>query len=352
MGAEYLLWWTRAQNTPPLLTTSSPAFNGILGQGDTRVIYGGQAATNTLHNGGRFSATYWLNDLWAIDGNVWFLARNSGGFAADTNQFPLLARPFVNANTGANFSQLVAAPGLATGSAQINNETSLWGNEVNFRRAILCYPCARVDALIGFRNMNLNEEINITERFTRTPNSNTGIGVPTVTSGVVQDRFRTENQFYGVNLGLAAELRRSWWYLAGRVGVGLGTVNQQATIAGFQQLNSTTGPISANGGLLALPGANIGTFSQSRFGVLPDAGLTVGVYLTPNIRLGVGYNFMYLNSVVRPAAQIDTALDVTRIPNFPLPNQPAVNGVRPSAIPLRTSDFFVQGITFSLMWTF
>ena len=352
IGGEYLLWWARAQDTPPLLTTSSPAFNGIIGQGDTRVIYGGQAATNTRHNGARFSAAYWFNDLWALDGNVWFLARNAGGFSANSDQFPVLARPFVNANTGANFAQLIASPGLATGSAVINNETSLWGNEINLRRAVLCFPCARVDALLGFRNMNLSEEINITETFTRTPNSPPAIGVPNVTGGVVQDRFRTENHFYGVNLGLAGEVRRGAWFVAGRLGVGLGTVNQQATISGFQQLNTTTGPIVANGGLLALPGANIGTFTQHRFGVLPDVGLTLGLYVTPNVRLGVGYNLMYLNSVVRPAGQIDSVLDVTRIPNFPVGTVPAAAGVRPSAYPLRTTDFFVQGITFSLMWTF
>lgn len=353
LGAEYLMWWVRAQATPPLLTTSSPAFNGIIGQGDTQVLYGNQAATNTFHNGARFSAAYWFNDLWALDGNVWFLATNSGGYSADSSQYPVLARPFVSANTGANFAQLIASPNLSTGAAVINNQTSLWGNEINLRRAVVCLPCARVDALIGFRNMNLTEEINITESFARTPNSNTGIGVPTVTSGVVQDRFRTENQFYGVNLGLTGEMRRGWWFMSTKVAVGLGTVNQQATINGFQQLNTNTGGvISASGGLLAVPGANIGSYSQSRFGVLPEVGLTVGVYVTPNVRLGVGYNFMYLNSVVRPAGQIDPVLDVTRIPNFPVGTVPAAATVRPSGYPLKTSDFFVQGITFSLMWSF
>ena len=49
---------------------------------------------------------------------------------------------------------------------------------------------------------------------------------------------------------------------------------------------------------------------------------------------------------------IDTLIDVTRIPNFPVGTVPAAAGVRPSAYPLKTTDFFVQGITFSLMWTF
>jgi hypothetical protein len=117
-------------------------------------------------------------------------------------------------------------------------------------------------------------------------------------------------------------------------------------------LNTTTGSTYTEGGLLAIPGANIGTFRQAKFGVLPEAGLTIGMYLTPNLRFGVGYNFMYLNSVVRPADQIDLGLDVRRIPNFPVGTVPAIAGVRPSAYPLKTSDFFVQGITFSLMWSF
>lgn len=353
LGAEYLLWYARKAELPALLTTSSPAFNGILGQGDTSVIYGGDNATDTRHPGVRVSGAYWLNDLWALDGNVWFLGRTTGGVSVDTNQYPLLARPFVNANTGQNFSQLIASPGLATGAAVINNETGIWGGELNLRRALVCLPCARLDGLIGFRNLNLSEEINITESFARTPNSNTGIGVPNVLSGVVRDRFRTENSFYGLNLGLAGELRRNWWFMSGRLGVGLGQVQQTVSIDGGQQLNTATGTINAEGGLLALSGANIGTWKQSKFGVLPDAGLTLGVYLTPNVRLGVGYNIMYLNSVVRPSGQIDPRLDVTRIPNFPVGNVPAVTGgVRPNILPLRTTDFFVQGITFSLNWSF
>ena len=131
--------------------------------------------------------------------------------------------------------------------------------------------------------------------------------------------------------------------------MGLGTVYQNATIAGFQQLNTTNGTLAAEGGLLALPGANQGSFRQAKFGVLPDAGVTLGVYVTPNVRLGVGYNLMYLNSVVRPAGQIDQVLDVTRIPNFPVGNVPAASSVRPSGFPLKTTDFYVQGITFSVI---
>ncbi len=357
LGGEYLLWFVRGtNNVPPLLTTSAPAFNGIIGQGNTSVIYpsSGQSLTDTRHSGARISAQYRLTDLWGIDGNIWFLSRNGEQFRATSDRYPLLARPFFNVNTGSNFSQLVAFPGVASGSATVNSETSLWGGEINARRALLCWGCGRIDALVGFRNFNLSDEVVITEQFARTPNAPPAIGVPSVNSGVVQDRFRTENHFYGVNLGLAGEVRRGVWYLNGRVGVGLGSVYQKSEISGSQNLLTNTGGVAtATGGLLALPGANIGTFTQTKFGVLPDAGLTLGVYLTPNLRMGVGYNIMYLNSVARAGQQIDTGLDVTRIPNFPLtPTPAAVSGTRPSGFPLRTTDVFVQGLTFSLFWSF
>jgi hypothetical protein len=351
LGGEYLLWYTRAQDAPPLLTTSSPANNGIIGQGDTRVIFGQGNIADTLHSGARFSGVFRLTDLWALDGNVWFLGRNGRTFNAGSDQYPVLARPFFNVNTGQNFSQLIAFPGVATGAAQIDYDTQLWGAEANFRRGVLCGPCSRLDALVGFRYLNLAESLEITERFARTPNSPPSIGVPTALSGVVTDRFRTENHFYGVNVGLAGEMHRGWWFLQGRAAVGLGTIYQQVNTNGSQVLNTTSGVTQTAGGLLVLPGANLGNFSQAKFGVVPDVGLTVGLHLTPNLRFGVGYNFMYVNSVVRPPNQIDTGLDVTRIPNFPVtPTPPAISGVRPT-VPMRTSDFFAQGVTFSLFWT-
>jgi hypothetical protein len=352
LNAEYLLWFARAQDSPPLLTTSSPQFNGIIGQGDTRVIFGDRTLALTRHSGARFSGTYWLNDCWGLDGNVWFLGRNGDQFLATSNQFPVLARPFFDVNNNRNSAQLIASPGLATGSAAINYETSVWGAEANFRHPLLCCgPCSRLDGLIGFRNFNLTESLQLTENFARTPNSPPSIGVPTALSGVVIDQFRTENHFYGVNLGLSGELQRGWWFVQGRAGVGLGTVYQSVQINGSQTINTTTGVIQSAGGLLALPGANIGNWNQAKFAVVPEASFMIGLNLTPRLRFGVGYNFMYINSVVRPAAQIDSGLDVNRIPNFPLtPTPPAIAAVRPSATPLRTTDFFVQGVTFSLFW--
>lgn len=355
LGAEYLLWFVKAQTTPTLFTTSSPQFNGILGQGDTRPLFGEEVLGNTQQNGGRFTASYLFpNRNWGIDGNVFFLGNNSGTTFLSSQNDSLIARPFTNINSGQQFSQLTAFPGLATGTARVDFDTNIWGAEINAKRALLCgpTPCSRLDLLVGFKNLNVSESLNITENFARTPDSPRSIGTPNALAGTVEDRFRTENHFYGANVGMQGEIQRGRWYLQGKATVAFGQVYQTVAINGAQTIITDTGVTRAEGGLLALPGANIGTYTQSKFAVLPEAGLTLGVNLTPHLRLGVGYNIMYLSSVVRPAGQIDTGLDVTRIPNFPLDPAPARSSiVRPTALPLRDTDLFIQGLTFQLQWT-
>ena len=352
-SSELLLWWVRPMSVPALVTTSSPPFNGVPGLGDTSVVYGNGSLPTSLHTGARFGGTYWFDDChtWGLDASLFFLGRNGKEFVATTDQYPLLARPFINANQGVAFSELVAAPGLATGSVAVRSDTQLWGADVNLRRSLLCSPCTKIDLLLGYRYLRLTDEINITEAFSRTPGSLGAIGVPTAVLGTVSDQFRTANHFHGVNLGLAGETRRGRWTAEGRASVALGTVFQNVEINGAQNIQFADGSGRATGGLLALPGANIGTFGQTNFGVLPEAGLKLSYDLTSHWKVGVGYNFLYLNSVVRAGQQIDPMLDVNRIPNFPLPGTiPTLSATRPT-VPFRTTDMFAQGVSFSLQYT-
>lgn len=354
LRSDLLLWYVRSGHAPALVTGSSPANLGIIGAGDTRVLYGDTRLGNTYHVGGNFGGVYWFGcqQCWGLDGNVFFLGRNGNQFAATTGDTPLLARPFFNLNQGVPFSQIVGATGLATGGVLVTNETSMWGADINLRHYLASTPCARLDGFVGFRYLNLSEELSITESFARTPNSPVSIGVPQAVSGTVTDFFRTENHFYGPQIGLTGEVRRGRWFLEGRTAVAMGTVVQTAQIGGSQSIQLVNGSTAtAAGGLLALPDANIGTFTRNRFGVVPEVGLKLGLHVTPNLRLAVGYNFLYLNSVLRPGDQIDPGLDVTRIPNFPLPgNIQRLSTPRPAPT-LRDSDLFAQGISFSLQWT-
>lgn len=348
VSADYLLWFTKSFGVPTLLTTSTPASNGIIGNPDTRAVLGDRSFTDSLHSGSRFSATYWMGqrEVWGLDGNVFFLGRNGASQTVSSVNNPVLARPFVNLNTGQSFSELVAFPGLSVGSATVNMDTSLWGAELNARRYLASNCCSRLDVLAGFRYMNLSEELKITESFASTPGSGSNLVL-----GTVQDQFKTENHFYGGQVGLVGEVRRGRWFANARGTVALGNVAQSVEIGGSQSLLYNTGPAVAAGGLLALPGANIGRYEQNRFAVMPEVGLQVGYHLTSHWRVAVGYNFLYLSSVLRPGDQIDTGLDVTRIPNFPLNPAPAPLGVTRPFVPLKETDFFAQGMSFSVQFT-
>src|SRR5207302_1866489 len=139
--------------------------------------------------------------------------------------------------------EVVGTTGLATGAVGVMNETSMWGADINLRRHLGCLPCGRIDGFVGFRYLNLSEELGITENFARTPGSPTTIGVPNALAGTITDSFRTDNHFYGAQVGLAAEVQRGRWFLKGRTSVAMGDVVQTATIGGSQSIlmaNGTT----------------------------------------------------------------------------------------------------------------
>ena len=355
-SAEYLMWWTRSMQVPTLLTTSSPAFNGIPGTGNTTSLFGGDVG-NTFHGGGRFTVGRWFCDdpKWGVEGRIFFLGSSESSFSANSSEFPLLARPFNNVNRPVGpFSELISYPGLATGSALIKTSTSLWGAEANARRVLFGNPNGtgfELDAIAGYRFLNLNEKLSIEEAFARTPNSNMTIGTPAI-SGNVTDLFHTTDVFNGGQIGLNGQYRYGRWSVDGRATVAFGELEQTAIINGAQTLMFANGAVTKTaGGLLALPGANIGTFHRYQFAVLPEVSLDVGYQLTSHWRVFVGYDFLFLGNALRPGGAIDTSIDAARIPNFPLPGSPAVLPGAPRPGPyFSTSDFFAQGINFGLQF--
>jgi hypothetical protein len=357
--AELLLWWNKSAQVPPLVTTSSAPFNGIIGRGDTRVLLGGTFG-DTFHVGGRVGAGHWFDDCehYGIDARLFWVAPSTATFSASDPPYQLLARPFTNVNpnlAGSNVgvgqsSEVVAGPGVANGNVTATMKSTVWGAEVNYRQFLAGTPLARLDLLVGYRYLDVNETLTITESFDRTPGSNLGVGVPAQT-GVVSDQFRTDNQFHGGQVGLAGTVQRGPWSVDARTSIAFGTVYQTAEINAAQVLTFPNGSIqTAQGGLLAVPGANIGRYSQSKFAVLPEIGLNVGYNVTPRLKVYVGYDFLYLSSALRPGNTIDTSLDAARVPNLLQPGVGVgVTPVRP-APQLVSSGYFIQGINFGLAY--
>src|SRR5207249_3092904 len=82
-NVEYLQWWIKDSDLPPLVTSGSlnddePA---ALGQPHTSTLFGG-VTDNETRSGGRFTFGYWLNDCQttAVEGSYFLLEHRSVGF--------------------------------------------------------------------------------------------------------------------------------------------------------------------------------------------------------------------------------------------------------------------------------
>ena len=349
-SAEYLLWWVRGYSVPPLAATGPFSSQGILGNPGTSVLFDGPVSPGPL-SGGRFSAGYWLNDCQttAVQGSFFFLGDRSSHFRADAAPGQILSRPFFNLNQGVEFVETAAAPGLSTGSLAIDTNTRFLGSEAN----LLCNYCLgcgySVDLLAGFRHLDLEENLTVSEGERFNPDLGAFPGFASLAGGnfFATDRFATRNQFYGGQVGALGEYRRGSAYVSGGAKVALGTTHETVDILGSQsRVNADGARSSFTGGLLAL-NSNIGRHMRDEFALVPELTFNFGYYLTPRLSAFVGYTFLYWSSVVRPGGQIDRNLDITRIPNFQVP------GVSPLAtpapgVPFRSTDFWAQGLNFGV----
>jgi hypothetical protein len=345
--ADYLMWWFKEQHLPPLVTTGpqEPSnFNGILGMPGTVVLFGNSEAGGGLRSGMRLTAGVWCDDEcgMGVEASGFFIGQRSFRFRANSDEFPVLARPFFSLNRMTEFAQETAAPGLSTGSVSVGGPSSLWGAEIDLRCCV-CEGCwGRLDFLAGPRYLQLDEGLHIQESLTGLAGAGSFAG----SQIDVTDRFDTRNQFYGAQAGLDYRRTRGPWSLDLLGKLALGDTHEVVNIHGAQRIVSPAGAVSTfNGGLLALP-SNSGQFSRDRFAVVPEVGVTLGWQATDWCRLVVGYNFLYWSNVVRPADQIDRVIDETQIPNFGT-TVPSAGRGRPAEV-VRGTDFWAQGVSFGL----
>jgi len=370
VAAEYLLWWTKSDHVPVLLTTSTnpidgnPATSldqfGILGQPSTVPVFGGSQLDRNPFSGFRILGSLWLDDesKEAFELGGFMLDQRSVDFSASSDHFSVLARPITATNPftfinpkppvlppGSNFIQLISFPGLGVGSALVQAPSQLWGLEADYRCLLCCgSDCNgsyRVDVLGGLRYLDLRESLAITE------NVDLVAGPLAGSNELTKDSFQTHNQFYGVQAGVAGEYRWGRLVLDGRAKLGVGSTQQEIDIEGSQVVRNANGTEEHFvGGLLAEP-SNMGRFSRDRFSVVPELTGNIGYQVTNGIRAYVGYDFMYWSSVVRSGDQVDTVVDLNQIPNFTFPSSGVVagpGGFNRPMVTFQTRDYWAQGI--------
>jgi hypothetical protein len=154
----------------------------------------------------------------------------------------------------------------------------------------------------------------------------------------VFDSFDTKNQFHGGEVGLQTELASGPWSVGIITKVALGNNHQTLEIEGeTRAIGGGTATITP-GGLFAQP-TNVGRFSDDRFAVLPEASVTFGYQLTRCLRLTAGYNFLYIDKVLRAAEQIDRSVNTTQFDGGAL-----VGDARP-ARNVFENEFWMHGVS-------
>lgn len=349
---EYLMWWADGMDVPPLVTSSPqgtpPNQIGVLRTGDTEILFGDDRRLRDQFNGGRLRAGLWLDgcQTWGVQGEYFGTETRHEGFQQMSNGDPNLARPFFNVLTGQEDAQLVAASGVIGGTVRAEVRSQLRGAGVTFRRLWACgdgcgdtmfqglpqHYTHRLDGLIGYRWLGLNEGLHVHENL---------IGIQPAGTFLIDDHFRTRTVFNGLDFGVLYQRTRGCWTLDLLAKLAIGNNRQMVNIRGETTATPAGGPATRDTGGLLAQTSNIGTYRRDRFAVVPELGATIGYQLTPRLRGTIGYTFIYWSNVVRPGNHVD--LDVN--PNFLPPAIPPLTPSRPR-FAFSDSDYWVQGVSF------
>ena len=345
---DYLLWWLRKAPIGVPLVTTGPFTDPTAGHLDdplTHVLLGPGGFDSTATSGGRIRAGIWLEPFLGVEfaGMLFAPVRSSQSFASDASGIPILSRPVVIG--GAEHSYDIAYPDHWNGSFSATSSTHLDGLEVNLVGFGLGPRELSMEFLAGVHYAHLGDELDLNQSihnqigmlaFNRLVDPGAAVSV--------LDQYRTTNQFYGGQLGARGEWTEGPFSLAlsGKLGVGFN--EQTLTVSGSTHLREANGATSDYAGGILANAANIGRYQASRFAVMPQLGVTLGYWITPNVRLSFGYSALYWTDVLRAGNQIDrrvnpiyVPLDMTYTPGATVVRQPP---------PMLRNDFWAEGLLF------
>ena len=389
---DYLLYFSKGQPANfPLLTTSAPNDAGAIGRASTLVLAGNQDISYNPVSGFRIAAGFFgdADRRWGFETSATVLEHkaNVTDLSSGTN-IPTLVRPYIDSTNPRVITGLpIANANLGQGRAVVGttNQT-FWVDPtavVNLYRSELGSKCAiSVDFLAGYRFMQIEESLDINTHTTLNPTGTVspvfavgafgvltqigttvtpipvafgGTTISTPATVVVQDSFHVTNRFNGGVVGLRGEARYGMFTTTTTVKLAFGDMNQRLEIKGasgyadLSKPNPVTGGIntgSAYGGLYA-NASNIGSYNNDQFAFMPEINLNIGLNVTRGLTAYLGYNFLYINNIARPADQINPIVNTATVPfspNYGAANRPSV----PRQI-FAQDEYYLMGINFGLM---
>jgi hypothetical protein len=340
-SADYLLWWFKKGRIPPLVTAGG---DGKIGSPGTQVLLDDLDFDGDVRQGGRFALGYQFarNPRFGIEAGYFFLTDRQTDVSFSSPGDPVLAQPYTDAVTGLPDASMVAMPGVAAGAVTVGSRTRLWGAEANLATGLACSDRFYLTGLGGFRYLSLEDGVTSGEQFRVSPDV-PGFGGNSVT---IRDEFRTDNQFYGGQVGLEAGVRFDLLTVDFRARIALGQMRQVATVSGVTSRLSPAGStdILPGGGLYALS-TNSGRHQRDDLAFIPEAGVNLGFRVTDHVKLTAGYSFLWVSTVTRAGEHIDPVLNGNLIP---IKESAGPVGPARPAFNFDGSDFWAQGLNLGL----
>jgi hypothetical protein len=342
---DFVFGWVEGAHLGSLVTTSpngtGQAVAGVLGESTTSTLLSG-TVNPQVQPGFRLAGGYVFSQEkgLGIEAGFLFLANRSSSFAFNSDDTPILARPYIDATSGDPAAVLVAFPGNSTGSINVESKSdNFYTVNLDLNEQIWDGGSLRFDGIFGYRFASYNNALRIRQRIVAT-------ALPDTTVDSFDD-FGAKNTFHGLDFGF-----RTTYSWNERLSVNLltkvaaGNMHRSVNIRGRQV--TTVGGVSStvSGGVNALD-SNIGNRSSNDGAVLPEAGLNLNWRFRSNMNLRVGYSLLYLGR----AARADDQIDFTINPNLFPPASSVADPRRPT-FPDQTSNIWIQTLNLGVDVTF
>lgn len=344
---DYLHWWTAGMDLPPLVATSPagtpPLQAAVWGEPGTEVLFGGGEINAGSTAGFRYRSGLWLTPgrTLALESEYVQVGDQSARFSASGDGAPILGRPFFDMDAGQESAVLVSFPGLTRGSIGISAETEVQSYLINLRGAFMpvvslpcdgCPPTDRVDWIVGYRRLELNDRISV-----RHDSQSDLTAAPELRS--VREAFQSTHEFHGLQLGVIQQMFFRRVYLESMLRLAIGNNRQRVHIDGSTSITTAGTTETFPGGLLAQR-TNIGSYRRDEFTMVPELNVTAGIRLTDCLYATVGYGILYIPNVVRAGEPIDRDVHPELIP---VEAPPATGPLRPEFRFIQ-NDYWAHGL--------
>ncbi len=386
LEADYLLWTIKKVPLPvPLVTSASlrDPLPGAIGQPGTQILLGNKAVKMNWLNGFAAKLGKWMDhsQQFGIESNFFMLPERSHQQSIHTSGEPEsdnVAVPIYDVTglwglNGMPGETVFILPGPLLGPGfqghfSLNMSSKLLGFELNSLANLIDKCRFRVDFIGGFRWLQLKESLLFIGKTAALPNAPIASGFYNF-----KDSFKTNNNFYGFQIGCKASYHIDSWFFKGFAKLALGCMNQKIKVNGKSQtsdgnlfyMTENTSHEILSGGIFAEP-TNRGSHCKNEFAVALETGVNLCYQVTNCFEISLGYNFLWLNQLLRPGEQIDRQINPTRTAlaqasrdsegtgiSKPIPFGDSTAASRPKG-PIRPkfkhrhTDFWAQGLSVNL----